>query len=125
MILNYNFRTNFRLVLYVCFELHRSSGDQQRLGQDSGLVQKQAWGCAGDFVMAVAISLILIRRFSLTTGDLRRLHRHPGGSSSVWPECKRATRWIEVAGIQFQPSEFVKHGMIVFSSWFLARTGKP
>ncbi|HJC47719.1 MAG TPA: rod shape-determining protein RodA [Candidatus Lachnoclostridium pullistercoris] len=124
MILNYNFRNyNFRLVLYVlalnCIGLLVINSAS---GQDSGLVQKQALGIVLGLAVMAVISLIpyqkiLTYSWGIYAGCIVILVAVLLFGRNV----NGATRWIEVAGIQFQPSEFVKHGMIVFSSWFLVK----
>lgn len=124
MIFNYNFRNyNFRLVLYVlalnCIGLLVINSAS---GQDSGLVQKQALGIVLGLAVMAVISLIpyqkiLTYSWGIYAGCIVILVAVLLFGRNV----NGATRWIEVAGIQFQPSEFVKHGMIVFSSWFLVK----
>ena len=124
MILNYNFKNyNFRLILYVlALNFIGLLVINSASGQDSGLVQRQAMGIVLGLVIAVAISLIpyqkiLTYSWGIYAGCIVILVAVLLFGRNV----NGATRWIEVAGIQFQPSEFVKHGMIVFSSWFLAK----
>ena len=122
MILNYNFRNyNFRLVLYVlalnCIGLLVINSAS---GQDSGLVQKQALGIVLGLAVMAVISLIpyqkiLTYSWGIYAGCIVILVAVLLFGRNV----NGATRWV--AGIQFQPSEFVKHGMIVFSSWFLVK----
>ncbi len=38
----------------------------------------------------------------------------------IGPEIKGATRWLHLAGVSVQPSEFVKPAFAVMSAWFLA-----
>lgn len=43
---------------------------------------------------------------------------------SVGKEVNGAKRWAEIAGIRFQPSEFVKIGMIIFYATYLTDNKK-
>ncbi len=124
MLFDYNFRNyNFRLVLYVlalnCIGLLVINSAS---GQDSGMVGKQAMGIALGLVLALVISLIpyqkiLTYNWGIYAGCIVILIAVLIFGKNV----NGATRWIEIGGIQFQPSEFVKHGMILFAAWFLAK----
>ena len=122
MIFNYNFKNyNFRLLLYVlALNVIGILVINSASGQDEGMVIKQMMGIALGLAMALVISLIPYQKlFAYSWGIY-------GGCIAILlavlvfgRNVNGATRWIEIAGIQFQPSEFVKHGLVVFGAWFL------
>lgn len=124
MIFEYNFKNyNFRMILYmlalsVLGVLLIGSAS----GRDSSTVMKQIVGA----LVALAACLVL---------SLIDYHRYFKFSALIYLGCvgflvavlligrhaKGATRWLRIFGIQIQPSEFVKIGLIVVFSWFLSR----
>lgn len=127
MIFNYNFKNyNFRLLLYVlALNVIGILVINSASGQDEGMVMKQMMGIALGLAMALVISLIPYQKlFAYSWGIY-------GGCIAILlavlvfgRNVNGATRWIEIAGIQFQPSEFVKHGLIVFGAWFLDKNAE-
>ncbi len=124
MLFDYNFKNyNFRLILYVlALNLIGLLVINSASGQDSGMVAKQAMGIALGLIMALIISLIpyqkiLTYNWGIYAGCIVILIAVLIFGKNV----NGATRWIEIGGIQFQPSEFVKHGMILFAAWLLAK----
>lgn len=124
MLFDYNFRNyNIRLILYVlALNFIGLLVINSASGQDAGMVGKQAVGIALGLVMALVISLIPYQKLQIYSwviyaGCILILLAVLVFGENV----NGATRWIKIGGIQFQPSEFVKHGMIVFGSWFLSK----
>ncbi len=124
MIFNYSLKNyNFRIVIYMIFlsvagilVLRSASGG------DPAIVGKQILGVAVSFVCCLLISMIDYHRiFRLNTliyvGCVALLAAvliagHSSGG---------ATRWLKILGFTIQPSEFLKVGLIVVLSWYLAK----
>ncbi len=85
------------------------------------LAERQAWFLSAALVVVVGASLLEPRA-------LRRLAVLGLAASlcllvltlMVGPEIKGATRWLGVAGVSFQPSEFAKPCFAVVVAWMLA-----
>lgn len=124
MLLDYNFRNyNLRLVFYVlCLSVVGILCLGSASGQTSAVVTKQIFGVAASLAVCFALSLI-------------DYHQYLRFSSVIYAVCvgllaavllvgkntKGATRWLKLGPIQIQPSEFVKIGLILVLSWFLAK----
>ena len=124
MIFNYSLKNyNFRIVIYMIFlsvagilVLRSASGG------DPSIVGKQILGVAVSFVCCLLISMIDYHRiFRLSTliyaGCVALLAAvlltgHSSGG---------ATRWLKIFGFTIQPSEFLKVGLIVVLSCYLAK----
>jgi cell division protein FtsW len=99
---------------------HRYSGGSVQLGDLHYFKRQVLWVLAGLPVM-LGVSMLNVawaRRLSIvgTFVFLAALAAVP----FVGFEVNGATRWINLPGFQFQPSEFLKPLFIVFSAWLLA-----
>ena len=123
MFSEYNFRNyNFRLLFYVlALNLVGVVVINSAVGGDRSYVNRQLIGMFGGLMLAIAISLMDYRKLMKCCGLvyigcvgilLAVLGGFGGGSR----------RWIDLPVIgRFQPSEFVKIGLIFFFSWFLQK----
>lgn len=124
MIFNYNLRNyNFRIVLYMAFlSVAGILVLKSASGGDSGIVGKQIIGVAVSFAACLIVSFIDYHRIfrfnvliylgcvALLVAVLVTGHDSHG-----------ATRWLRIFGFTVQPSEFLKVGLIVVLSWYLAK----
>jgi len=124
MIFDYNFKNyNFRILLYMLMlsvlgVLLIGSAS----GRDSSTVTKQIVGVAVSLVICLALSLIDYHRyFKFTTLIYAGCVGMLLAVLLIGHHTKGATRWLRIGGIQIQPSEFVKIGLILVFSWFLSR----
>lgn len=124
MIFDYNFKNyNFRIILYMlALSTLGVLVVGSASGMDRGTVLKQIVGVVVALIVCVIVSLI-------------DYHKYFKFSSLIYLGCvgllvavhllgkntKGATRWLKIGSIQIQPSEFVKIGLIVILSWFLAK----
>lgn len=124
MIFDYNFKNyNFRIIFYMlALSTLGVLVVASASGQDRATVLKQIVGVAIALVICIVVSLI-------------DYHKYFKFSSIIYVGCvslllavlligkntKGATRWLRIGGIQIQPSEFVKIGLIVILSWFLSK----
>ena len=128
MFSEYNFRNyNFRLLFYVlALNLVGVVVINSAVGGDRSYVNRQLIGLFGGLMLAIAISLMDYRKLMKCCGLVYigcvgillavivagQLGGFGGGSR----------RWIDLPVIgRFQPSEFVKIGLIFFFSWFLQK----
>ena len=128
MFSEYNFRNyNFRLLFYVlALNLVGVVVINSAVGGDRSYVNRQLIGMFGGLMLAIAISLMDYRKLMKCCGLVYigcvgillavivagQLGCFGGGSR----------RWIDLPVIgRFQPSEFVKIGLIFFFSWFLQK----
>ena len=128
MFSEYNFRNyNFRLLFYVlALNLVGVVVINSAVGGDRSYVNRQLIGMFGGLMLAIAISLMDYRKLMKCCGLVYigcvgillavivagQLGGFGGGSR----------RWIDLPVIgRFQPSEFVKIGLIFFFSWFLQK----
>ena len=124
MIFNYSLKNyNFRIVIYMVFlsvagilVLRSASGGEP------AIVGKQILGAAVSFICCVLLSMIDYHRiFRLNTliyigcNVLLAAVLITGHSSGG------ATRWLKIFGFTIQPSEFLKVGLIIVLSWYLAK----
>ncbi len=125
MLLNYDFKNyNFRLILYVlALNVIGVLVINSASNQDAGMVGKQIAGIAVGLVLAIIVSLIPYQKiltfsWGIYAGCILILIAVLIFGKNV----NGATRWIVLPGnIQFQPSEFVKQGMILFAAWLLTK----
>lgn len=124
MLFDYHFRNyNIRLFLYVlCLSIVGILSVASASGQDSSVVNKQIFGVVISVIVCLVLSLVDYHqyfRFStiIYVGCVGLL----SAVLLVGKNTKGATRWLKLGPVQIQPSEFVKIGLIVVLSWFLAR----
>ena len=128
MFAEYNFRSfNFRLLFYAAaLSMIGVVIINSAVGEDKSYVTRQLIGLFGGIMIAVVLSIFNYRfltRFSVIVyiGCLAILLAvilagQLGGSGGG------SRRWITLPLIgRFQPSEFVKIGLIYFFSWFLQK----
>lgn len=124
MIFDYKLKNyNFRIILYMlALSTLGVLVVASASGQDRATVSKQIVGVAVSLMVCVIVSLI-------------DYHKYFKFSTLIYIGCvsvllavlligkntKGATRWLKIGGIQLQPSEFVKIGLIVILSWFLSK----
>lgn len=124
MLLDYNFRNyNFRLVFYLlCLSVIGILSVGSASGQDNSAVSKQIFGVIVSLIICIVLSLIdyhyYFRFYTFIYAGCVILL---AAVLLVGKNTKGATRWLKLGPIQIQPSEFVKIGLIVVLSWFLAK----
>lgn len=124
MIFDYNFKNyNFRLIIYML--ILSSLGVVligSASGQDQSLVGKQIFGVAFSLIICLIVSLIDYHKiFKLNTLIYIGCVSLLAAVLLIGKTTKGATRWLKIGGFQLQPSEFVKIGLIVILSCFLAK----
>lgn len=120
MFKKYNFK-NYNFIIFILALFCMCSGAVIIQSVKESLFVKQAIGVAASFVIIIVISMIdyhiicnfrnviyIVSMFVLAAVLL--VGENIGG----------ATRWVELGGFQFQPSEFVKIVMIIFMSKLLS-----
>ncbi|MBP3926784.1 MAG: rod shape-determining protein RodA [Clostridium sp.] len=124
MLFDYHFRNyNFRLLFYVlCLTVVGILAVGSASGQASSAVTKQIAGVVVSLLVCLGLSLIDYHQyFRFTTiiyvGCIGLL----AAVLLMGKSTKGATRWLKLGPVQIQPSEFVKIGLILVLSWFLAR----
>lgn len=124
MIFDYNFKNyNYRILIYML--LLSSLGAViigSASGQDKTAIGKQVLGIVISLVCCLIVSLIdyhKIFKFNtlIYTGCVALLFAVLVAGKTT----KGATRWLRIGSFQLQPSEFVKIGLIVILSCFLAK----
>lgn len=124
MIFDYNFKNyNFRLIIYML--ILSSLGVVligSASGQDQSLVGKQIFGVAFSLIICLIVSLIDYHKiFKFNTLIYIGCVSLLAAVLLIGKTTKGATRWLKIGGFQLQPSEFVKIGLIVILSCFLAK----
>lgn len=124
MIFDYNFKNyNFRIVIYMLIlsalgVLIIGSAS----GQDRAMMGKQIVGIVISLVICLIVSLIDYHRIfklnSLIYGGCIVLLL---ATRFLGKNANGATRWLKIGGIQIQPSEFVKIGLIIVLSYYLSK----
>lgn len=124
MIFNYNLRNyNFRIVFYMLFlSVAGILVLKSASGGEASIVGKQIIGVAASFAICLVISLIDYHRIFRFNGLIYLgcivllaavlITGHSAGG---------ATRWLKIFGFTIQPSEFLKVGLIIILSWYLAK----
>lgn len=124
MIFDYKFKNyNFRLIIYML--LLSTLGIviiSSASGQDRATVEKQIFGVIISLVVCLIVSLIdyhTIFKFNsiIYVGCVALLM----AVLFIGKTTKGATRWLKIGGVQLQPSEFVKIGLIIILSCYLAK----
>lgn len=124
MIFNYRIRDyNFRLIVYMLllsvlgiFVIGSASG------QDSAVMMKQCVGVVASLGVCLVVSLIDYHRyFRFTTLIYVVCVVMLAAVLIAGVNTNGATRWLKIGGVQVQPSEFVKIGLILVLSWYLTR----
>lgn len=124
MIFDYNFKNyNFRILIYMLIlSVLGILVIGSASGQDSSVVNKQIFGVAISLGLCLVISLIDYHRyFKFSTLIYLGCVTMLAAVLFIGHKSKGATRWLRIGGLQIQPSEFVKIGLIVVLSWFLSR----
>lgn len=124
MIFDYNFKNyNYRILIYML--LLSTLGVLiigSASGQDKAVMGKQVVGIGVSLVACLIVSLIdyhkLFKFNTLIYGGCVALLL---AVLLMGKTTKGATRWLRIGSFQLQPSEFVKIGLIVILSWFLAK----
>lgn len=123
MIFDYNFKNyNFRIVIYMLIlsvlgvlVIGSAGGQDKAMG-------KQIVGTIISLVVCLVISLIDYHKYfkfhTLIYGGCVALLL---AVLLIGDNKNGATRWLQIGGFGLQPSEFVKIGLIVVLSWYLAR----
>lgn len=124
MIFDYKLKNyNFRIILYMlALSTLGVLVVASASGQDRSTVSKQIVGVAISLIVCVIVSLIDYHKYSkfstlIYIGCVSVLL----AVLLIGKNTKGATRWLKIGGIQLQPSEFVKIGLIVILSWFLSK----
>lgn len=124
MIFDYNFKNyNFRILIYMlALSILGILVIGSASGRDSSVVNKQIFGVVFSLVVCLIVSLIDYHRYFkfsmlIYLGCVAMLM----AVLLIGKNTKGATRWLRIGGLQIQPSEFVKIGLIVVLSWFLSR----
>lgn len=124
MIFDYNFKNyNFRIVLYMLFlSILGIFVIGSASGQGALVDSKQIVGVVISLILCLILSLIDYHRyFRFTTIIYAGCVAMLLAVLLIGHNTKGATRWLKIGGIQIQPSEFVKIGLILVLSWFLSR----
>lgn len=124
MIFDYHIRNyNFRILIYMLLlSVLGILAIGSASGRDSSTVSKQIFGVGISLAACLVISLIDYHRyFRFTTVIYVACVAMLGAVLLFGKNTKGATRWLKIGAIQIQPSEFVKIGLILILSWFLAR----
>ena len=124
MLFDYNFRNyNFRLIFYVlCLSIVGVLAVGSASGQTNSVVTKQIFGVVISLCACFVLSLIDYHQyFRFSTLIYAACVGMLAAVLLVGKHTKGATRWLKIGPVQIQPSEFVKIGLILVLSWFLAR----
>ena len=124
MIFDYHIRNyNFRILIYMLLlSVLGILAIGSASGRDSSTVSKQIFGVGISLAVCLVLSLIDYHRyFRFTTVIYVACVAMLGAVLLFGKNTKGATRWLKLGVIQIQPSEFVKIGLILILSWFLAR----
>lgn len=124
MLFDYRFRNyNFRLLFYMlALSVLGILVIGSASGMDASAVRKQIVGVVVALAVCLVLSLIDYHKYFKMTGVIYLVCvAMLAAVLLVGINTKGATRWLKIAGIQIQPSEFVKIGLIVVLSWFLSR----
>ncbi len=116
---NYKFRILFYMILLsVIGVLSVASASNQ----DNSAVIKQIIGVLLSLAACVVLSLIDYHRYFRFTTIIYAVCSGLLAAVLLFGRTtKGATRWLRIGGIQIQPSEFVKIGLIIILASFLAR----
>lgn len=124
MFLEYRFRNyNLRLFIYVfALSIVGVLAVTSASGFDSAAMSKQITGVALSVLFCLVLSLVDYHQyFRISTVIYAGCVGLLAAVLLIGKNTKGATRWLKIGPIQIQPSEFVKIGLIVVLSWFLAR----
>lgn len=124
MIFDYRLKNyNFRIIIYiVLLSLLGVVILGSASGQDRSVVMKQLFGVGISLAACIIVSLIDYHKifkfnFLIYGGCILLL----AATLLLGKTAKGATRWLEIGKLAIQPSEFVKIGLIVILSCFLAK----
>ena len=124
MIFDYQFRNyNFRALIYmILLSVLGILVVGSASNQDRSSVIKQIIGVVVSLIICLVLSLIDYHQYFRFTTLIYVVCAGMLAAVLLFGRTtKGATRWLRIGGIQIQPSEFVKIGLILILAYFLSR----